>query len=152
MPGGGPACNFYVLTGSEFECTPFHGMPEIIVSKEWANGGTSPFIEAKIRLNGGDGIFALNTKIWTDEFKVASVVMNGNAVPQTCSKGIDRIGRDRTYHEFAGYLTELLVWNRGLSDAEVRTVEEYLLQKYKILVKRNDVYVAIVKQRICSYY
>jgi hypothetical protein len=71
--------------------------------------------------------------------------MNGNAVPQTCSKGIDRIGRDRIYHEFAGYLTELLVWDRALSDEEVRIVEEYLLQKYKIseFEVQQDVYIVI---------
>ena len=70
--------------------------------------------------------------------------MKGDAVTGT---GIDRIGRDRTTHEFAGFLTELLVWSTELSDEDVRTVEEYLLQKYKISVieVQQDVYIVIAK-------
>ena len=109
---------------------PFHGTDEFIASAKYARD--SPFKDAKVRINGGEGIPTVETKIWKDKFKVASVVMEGNAVPPT--EGIDRIGRDRIYFEFAGYLTELLVWSRKLSVDEVEVVEEYLLQKYKISV------------------
>ena len=81
--------------------------------------------------------------------------MNGPIL--TDGSNIDRIGRNGNTYEFAGYLTELLVWDTGLSDKEVRIVEEYLLQKYEkeykeyLLVKKDDVYVVIVKQYACSY-
>ena len=57
--------------------------------------------------------------------------MENNAVT---GPGVDRIGRDRDFHEFAGYLTELLVWDCNLSPEEVRSVEEYLQRKYNIFV------------------
>ena len=116
------------MTSSNDLCTPFQGTDKKIA----ADVGNTFDKGVKIRLNGRVGPQTVDTAIWADKFRVASVVMEGNAVPPT--KGIDRIGRDRNNFEFAGFLTELLVWNKSLSDVEVQVVEEYLLQKYKISV------------------
>eukprot|EP01036_Dinobryon_divergens_P035402 gene35402-45868_t len=121
----------YIFTGEQQ--SPFHGDNGMIASSHGRIGQGSPFNDAHIRLNGVNRDLTERTSAWKDEFKVASVVMSTGAVPvDNRWLRINRIGRDREFHEFPGLVSELLVWNRALSLDEVLSVEEYLHEKYFI--------------------
>ena len=123
----------YIFSGDEQ--SPFHGDNDKISSGHGAWAAGVPFFEANIRLNSGVGEPTKHTMAWTEEFKVASVVMSKGPVPtDRDGSRVNRIGRDRQYHEFAGFLAEVLVWNRELSEQEVIVVEKYLRSKHSIPV------------------
>ena len=130
----------YIFTGEHQ--SPFHGGNGMIASSHGRNGQGSPFNDARIRLNGVKSDLTERTLAWKDEFKVASVVMSTGAVPvDNNSLRINRIGRDREFHEFPGLVSELLVWNRALSVDEVLSVEDYLHEKHlQIKIRNSDIF------------
>ena len=130
-------------------CYPFAGAKTKIATQ-----CGNRFENVNIRLNGRDGPNTKDTAIWKDQFKVASLVIPINAIfNPTDGKGVNRIGRsgDVDCAEFAGYLTELLVWSTALSGAEVEDVEKYLLQKYKISEFEVQQDACIVIAKPCTY-
>jgi hypothetical protein len=92
----------------------------------WEGAEGQPFWEGSIRVNVEDAKPTNETQIWCDELRVATVTMD-NAVPVngTASK-VDRIGRDRDCHAFSGFVAELLVFNRLLTEDEIQSSEQYL--------------------------
>lgn len=129
------ACQFYILCGSSQG--PFHGDSDCITSShgKWEGAGGQPFFDGTIRLNGEEGTVQ-ETLPWTDDFKLATVTCT-QPVPLPGGpglRGLDRVGRDREYHEFAGFLAELLVFDRALDGSEVAAVEAYLRAKHAHLL------------------
>jgi hypothetical protein len=125
-PGVSP---FYILCGSEQG--PFHGDGNFIASEQHGGYGQGlPFCNGVMRLNGVVVGPPKQITAWKESFQVATVLCQSPVPVNRDSRCVDRIGRDRVYHEFPGFLTELLVYNRELSTVEVEAVEEYLFQKY----------------------
>ena len=121
----------YIFSGDEQ--SPLCGEKDTISGQHGVHAAGMPFNKADIRLNSGVGKPTVQTTAWTDEFKVASVVMSMGPVPtDRMGSRINRIGRDRNFHDFAGFLVEVLVWNRELSEKEVLAVESYLHSKHAI--------------------
>jgi len=136
---GSPRAQFYIICGTEQG--PFHGAggntPGTCITSgdgAWEGAGGKPFYDGEIRI-GGIAQQVKNTAVWKDTFKVATVTCTDKVPADTCnwgSRGVDRIGRDRMFHEFAGFLSELLVFNRQLSAMEIASIEDYLALKYQL--------------------
>jgi hypothetical protein len=101
-PSRAGSSTFYIITGTSQG--PFHGNEEFITSGHgaWEGAEGEPYYNGHIRLNGGEAQPIKETKIWRDAFRVATVACT-SAVPVRGSRDkVDRIGRDRDCHQFAG--------------------------------------------------
>lgn len=127
---------FYIFSGSLQG--PFHGRQNstegsLIHPHHGAGIQRSPF-DGTFRLNGaGAWKPAKHSELplspyWTDMSVATFKCQNAfNLNPGWANRiGCDRVG----YHQFKGEISELLVFDRVLLDAEIEHVEDYLLQKW----------------------
>ena len=66
---------------------------------------------------------------WTDTGLHVGVLQLSSTIPGTL---VNRIGADRNCHHYCGTISELLVFNRTLSQQEIITLEVYLKGKFGI--------------------
>jgi hypothetical protein len=118
----------YLLCGTEQG--PFQGTGESICCQpENGSHQGEAFYRSSIRLNGISH-HTRDVTVWKDQMKIASVICDSRVPSNGDIRTVNRIGRDQTSHEFAGYLTELLVFHRKLSENEIVVIENYLRGKY----------------------
>jgi len=126
---------FYMLSGSDQG--PFHGSlgdavrNTLIAQRDSEHIHASPW-NGQWRLDSGSWHqvrqpVARGRAYWTD-LHVATLRFPAFNPERTW---VNRIGVDRNeIHQFKGYISELLVFDRQLDDAEVLCVESYLKQKW----------------------
>jgi hypothetical protein len=121
---------FYIICGTDQG--PFQGNSDKHgICSETQQG--EPYYQSSIRLNGVSHR-SNEVKVWRDQMKIASIVFDSRVPVNRNHLGVNQIGRaqidPQTSHEFAGYLTELLVFHRRLSENEIVVIENYLRVKY----------------------
>lgn len=129
--GGERTCPFYIFSGTEQG--PFHGdINGAIASYQHGGyGGGKMYCDGSISLNG-ETHRVMDVRAWTDDFKVATVRCLEPVPRDESKKRVNLIGRDRVYHEFPGYLKEVFVYSRLLTEQEIETLESYLRKKHMI--------------------
>jgi len=112
---------FYIIAGSDQG--PLHGNADTISSGHGAWAGGKGFGDGSIRLDGQDPrpvSEVLNSDF--TEPRIAVVTCSESLINKR-GTGMNRIGRDRKYHSFTGILHELMVFDRVLSEEEIKKLE-----------------------------
>jgi hypothetical protein len=140
-------CQHYIFSGTDQ--SPFHGgtsgrdnppLEQRLVSGHGAHVNRLPF-NASVRINRDDPQIMNQTSCWSDELKLAHVVLSESLATKTtrnngrCNLAVrcSHIGRDRAdCHEFNGSIAELLVWDRALTEIEIEDMEDYLCKKWRL--------------------
>jgi len=136
---GSDKCNFYIFSGKEqgpFHCASGDGIYS--GHGTWVGAGGTHFHNGTIRVNGCEPRAVKELSTWRDGIKIATVqTQHGQIVPDFTGPGfkkrmlrVNRIGRDRVYHEFRGQLGEVMVWDRVLTQEEIEEVELVLFKKW----------------------
>jgi hypothetical protein len=86
------------------------------------------FLNGTLRLQRGETRPVSHSRLWIGEgVKLAVLTLAG-----TLTEGLTRIGADRTCHHFCGHISELLLYDRVLTEEEIDLVESYLQKKYQL--------------------
>eukprot|EP00658_Telonema_sp_P-2_P056884 TRINITY_DN45344_c0_g1_i4.p1 TRINITY_DN45344_c0_g1~~TRINITY_DN45344_c0_g1_i4.p1 ORF type:complete len:255 (-),score=49.51 TRINITY_DN45344_c0_g1_i4:254-1018(-) len=130
---------FYILSGDHQG--PFHGGPNEPISGhgQWV----SPHAyNGSLRVNGGPSIPVSETSLDNlKKFNVCTLQCADTLSQQSMTQGhrfgktVNRIGRDRTYHEFSGKLAELIVLSEPIEPTQIIKFENYLRSKWQSVLK-----------------
>lgn len=113
------------------------------VKEFWNQSYSAPGVKSGVTRINGTKADAFNTFIPT-QFSIVSLQASGN-----CSAGNFSFDRAVT-RSWNGSLAELIIYEKALSDEEVKNVESYLDSKYNILAHAKDVPVGEVSKVKCS--
>lgn len=134
----GSRSQFYIFAGSQQG--PFHGGSKNEVVTGHGSWVSPVVYNGGISVNMAPEEKCADAKIWYDELKLARLTCSHPFNASTLAKyhqwphthAVNRIGRDRRYHEFSGSIAELCVFDRLLSAREAREVEVYLAGKWDL--------------------
>jgi hypothetical protein len=133
-------CQHYIFSGTDQ--SPFHGgtngrdnppLEQRLVSGHGAWVNRLPF-DASVRINRADPQLMNQALCWSDELKLAHVILPESLATETTRNNgrCSHIGRDNVYPAFSGSIAELLVWDRRLTESEIEDMEDYLCKKWRL--------------------
>ncbi len=113
------------------------------VKEFWNQSYAAPGVKSGVTRINGAKIDAFNTFVPT-QFSIISLQSSGN-----CNAGNFSFDRAVT-RSWNGSLAELIIYEKSLSDEEVKNVESYLDSKYNILAHAKDIPAGEVSKLKCT--